>query len=105
MLAFAMPAVFTRAEVEAIAALAHLELDRAEIDLFARQLGDILELRQPGAAIDTTGVPPTASVRHAPRGRARRRGARRRSIATRRWPTRPTPALDAGLFKVPRVIG
>jgi Asp-tRNA(Asn)/Glu-tRNA(Gln) amidotransferase C subunit len=34
--------MFSRAEVEAIAALANLELDENEIELFARQLGDIL---------------------------------------------------------------
>ena len=105
MLAFAMPAAFTRDEVAAIAALAHLELDAAEIDLFARQLGDILAYADQVQQIDTTGVPPTASVvtRHAPdraddvaavarsRRRARQRAGCRRS----------TP----GFFKVPRVIG
>ena len=42
MLASGMPAEFTRDQVAAIAALAHLELDASELDLFARQLGDIL---------------------------------------------------------------
>ena len=38
-----MPVAFSRSQIEAIAALAHLRLDEAEIELYARQLGDILE--------------------------------------------------------------
>jgi aspartyl-tRNA(Asn)/glutamyl-tRNA(Gln) amidotransferase subunit C len=60
MLAFAMPVPLTRAQVEAVAALAHLELDAAEIDLFARQLGDILAYASELQQLDTSGVPPTA---------------------------------------------
>src|SRR3979490_121331 len=41
MLAFAMAGGFTRTDVAAIAALANLELDAFELELFARQLGDI----------------------------------------------------------------
>ena len=92
MLAFGMPAAFTRDQIAAIAALAQLELDAAEIDLFARQLGDILAYAEQVQQIDTTGVPPTAIA--CSRGAARRsarRGRDRRSIATRRWPARPTP--------------
>ena len=66
---------FTRDEVAAIAALANLELDDDELDLFARQLGDILAYADEVQQIDTTGVPPTASVRRAPRRRPRRRAA------------------------------
>ena len=46
----------------AIAALANLELDPSEIELFARQLGDILAYADEVQQIDTTGVPPTTSV-------------------------------------------
>jgi aspartyl-tRNA(Asn)/glutamyl-tRNA(Gln) amidotransferase subunit C len=60
MLAFAMPVPLTRAQVEAVAALAHLELDDAEIDLFARQLGDILAYADELQQLDTSGVAPTA---------------------------------------------
>ena len=42
MLASDMPALFTREDVAKIAALANLELDSAEMDLFARQLGEFL---------------------------------------------------------------
>ena len=57
MLAFAMP-VLTRAQVEAVAALAHLELEPGEVELFARQLGDILAHASELQQLDTTGVPP-----------------------------------------------
>jgi aspartyl-tRNA(Asn)/glutamyl-tRNA(Gln) amidotransferase subunit C len=92
----------TRADVEKIAALAQLELDDAEIELFARQLADILEYANQVQQIDTTGVEPTASVivRHAadpPTSSA----VLERSEAL----ASPDPAPDVGFFKVPRVIG
>jgi aspartyl-tRNA(Asn)/glutamyl-tRNA(Gln) amidotransferase subunit C len=59
MLAFAMPVPLTRAQVEAVAALAHLELDASEVELFARQLGDILAYASELQQLDTRGVPPT----------------------------------------------
>ena len=62
MLASAMPAGFTRSEVEAIAALANLELDVSEIEMFARQLGEILAYIDEVQQVDTSGVLPTASV-------------------------------------------
>jgi aspartyl-tRNA(Asn)/glutamyl-tRNA(Gln) amidotransferase subunit C len=104
MLAFAMPAGFTRSEVEAIAALARLELDNSELDLFARQLGDILEYANQVQRIDTTGVAPTASV-------AARHAADRPDVVTPSLEraaalvNAPDSAPGAGLFKVPRVIG
>jgi len=99
-----MPADFTRSQVAAIAALAQLDLDDAEIDLFAKQLGDILAYADEVQAVDTSGVPPTASV-------------------LTRFPTdrpdlvqpclsleealanAPDAEINAGLFRVPRVIG
>jgi aspartyl/glutamyl-tRNA(Asn/Gln) amidotransferase C subunit len=72
MLAFAMPGSLTRADVEKIAALANLELNAAELELFARQLADILEYANQLQRVDTTGVPPTASiVRRSPMRRTR----------------------------------
>ena len=104
MLASRVPSAFTREQVAAIAALAHLELDAAELDLFARQLGDILSAAEEVQRVDTTGVPPTASVvtRHA----SDRPDAVRPSLeADEALANAPDAALDAGLFKVPRVIG
>jgi aspartyl-tRNA(Asn)/glutamyl-tRNA(Gln) amidotransferase subunit C len=104
MLAFAMPVGFTRSQVEAIAALAHLELQEAEIDLFARQLGEILEYATQVQNIDTTGVPPTASVLDGEE--AERPDEVQPSLAIREaLSNAPDPALEAGAFKVPRVLG
>lgn len=103
MLAFGMPPALTREQVAKIAALANLELDAADIDLFARQLGDILAYADQVQQIDTSGVPPTASVvtRHA----ADRPDLTRPSLDREEaLAAAPDPALDAGLFKVPRVI-
>jgi len=99
-----MAAGFSRTEVQAIAALAHLELDETEIELFARQLGDILEYANQVQNIDTTGVPPTASVltRHATDRADEVRPSLDRADALA---NAPDANLDAGLFKVPRVIG
>jgi aspartyl-tRNA(Asn)/glutamyl-tRNA(Gln) amidotransferase subunit C len=103
MLASGMPAGFTRDEIAAIAALANLDLDAAELDLFARQLGDILAYAEVVQQIDTTGVPPTASVvsRHAAdRADEILPSLNRDEILA----AAPDAALDAGFFKVPRVI-
>src|SRR5437870_4659565 len=104
MLASAMARGFTRDEVGAIAALANLELDPSEIDLFARQLGDILAYADQVQQIDTTGVPPTASVV------ARLAGDRPDEVRPSldrddALANAPDAALEAGFFKVPRVIG
>jgi aspartyl-tRNA(Asn)/glutamyl-tRNA(Gln) amidotransferase subunit C len=99
-----MPGEFTRDQVAAIAALAHLELDAAELDLFARQLGDILAYADEVKQIDTTGVPPTASVvtRHISDRDDEIRGSLDRDEVLA---SAPDAATGAGLFKVPRVIG
>lgn len=99
-----MPSGFTREQVAAVAALANLELDPAEVDLFARQLGDILAYADEVQEVDTTGVPPTASIatRH-PSDRpddVRAMLDRDEALANA-----PDPAHGAGFFKVPRVLG
>jgi aspartyl-tRNA(Asn)/glutamyl-tRNA(Gln) amidotransferase subunit C len=97
-----MPGGFTRDEVAAIAALANLELDASEIELFARQLGDILAYADQVQQIDTTGVPPTASV-------VARLAADRpdevRPCLDRADALANAPDAAAGFFRVPRVIG
>jgi aspartyl-tRNA(Asn)/glutamyl-tRNA(Gln) amidotransferase subunit C len=104
MLAFAMLGGFTRSEVEAIAALARLELDQHEIELFGRQLGDILAYAKQVQQIDTSGVPPTASVATQPA--ADRPDEVRLSLERgEALANAPDPAAAAGLFRVPRVIG
>jgi aspartyl-tRNA(Asn)/glutamyl-tRNA(Gln) amidotransferase subunit C len=96
--------MFTREQVQAVASLAHLELDAIEIETFARQLGEILAYADEVQQVDTRSVPPTASVlaRHP----ADRPDEVRPSLAPdRALANAPDPAAGAGLFKVPRVIG
>ena len=91
-------------EVERIAALAHLGLTVAEKELFARQLADILDYARQVQELDTSGVPATAHVH--PDLQAEREDAARPSLSvTDALANAPDAALDAGLFKVPRVIG
>jgi aspartyl-tRNA(Asn)/glutamyl-tRNA(Gln) amidotransferase subunit C len=99
-----MPAEFTRADVQAIAALANLELDDQELDLFTRQLGDILAYAHQVQQIDTAGVPPTASV--VTRHLAERPDEPRPSLdRTDALSNAPDTDPDRRLFRVPRVIG
>jgi aspartyl-tRNA(Asn)/glutamyl-tRNA(Gln) amidotransferase subunit C len=99
-----MPGGVTREEVEAIAALANLELEPSEIDLFARQLSEILAYADEVRQVDTAGVPPTASVltrRTVDRADEVRSSLDLESVLA----NAPDPAPAVGLFKVPRVIG
>jgi aspartyl-tRNA(Asn)/glutamyl-tRNA(Gln) amidotransferase subunit C len=50
----------SREEVAHVAALAHLTIDEAEVDGFARNLGDVLAYAKSVSRVDTTGVSPTA---------------------------------------------
>ena len=99
-----MASGFSRAQVEAVAALANLELSDSEIELFSKQLGDILEYATQVQNIDTTNVPPTASV-------VTRHSADRADVIVASLDREdalanaPDASLQAGLFKVPRVIG
>src|SRR5438105_2604637 len=99
-----MPLAFTRDDVAAIARLAHLELEPSELDLYARQLGDILAAAEELLRVDTAGIPPTASVvtRHAADRADEIQPSLDRDAALA---NAPDPALDAGFFTVPRVIG
>lgn len=99
-----MSAGFTRQQIEAIAALAQLELDPSEIDLFARQLGDILAYAATVQQVDTTGIPPTSHVvtRHAADRADQVQPSMDRSDALSNAPD-GSPGGD--LFRVPLVIG
>ncbi|HEX9637149.1 MAG TPA: Asp-tRNA(Asn)/Glu-tRNA(Gln) amidotransferase subunit GatC [Acidobacteriota bacterium] len=52
----------TREQVEHIARLARLELEPAELDRAARELGSILEYIEQLQALDTRDIEPTAHV-------------------------------------------
>jgi aspartyl-tRNA(Asn)/glutamyl-tRNA(Gln) amidotransferase subunit C len=105
----------TVTDVERIAALAHLELTDDEKQLFTRQLADILHYAEQLQTIDTTGVPATAHVTVTSTSTALGAG----TAAGVERPDEPRPSLstadalanapdaapNAGLFRVPRVIG
>lgn len=99
-----MSTTLTLADVERIAALAHLELTPVEAELFTRQLADILSYAEQLQAIDTDGIAATAYVGTSPR--AERADEPRPSLSTAdALANAPDASPDAGLFRVPRVIG
>jgi aspartyl-tRNA(Asn)/glutamyl-tRNA(Gln) amidotransferase subunit C len=93
----------TRQDVQRIADLARLELTAEELELFTRQLGDILTYVEQIRALDTTGVAPTSQVLNRPvdRDDVPADTLSREDLLG----NAPDAALEAGLFKVPRVIG
>lgn len=94
---------FTRADVERIAHLARLELTADEKDLFARQLAGILAYAEQIQGVPTDGVPPTSHAGDAAMMRddeVRPSLPREASLASA-----PDADAEAGLFKVPRVLG
>jgi aspartyl-tRNA(Asn)/glutamyl-tRNA(Gln) amidotransferase subunit C len=98
-----MSASLSREDVLRIAELARLELTPGEVELFTRQLADILDYVQQIQGLDTTGVLPTAQVLNRPVDRADEPAAtlsRGEALANA-----PEAANEAGLFKVPRVMG
>src|SRR6185503_6038510 len=93
----------TIADVERIAVLAHLELTDEEKQVFTKQLADILSYAEQLQAIDTTGVAATAHVNaHEAERDDQLRPCLPVADALR---NAPDGAPDAGLFRVPRVIG
>ncbi len=90
--------------MERIAALAHLDVSDAEKALFGQQLADILAYAEQLLEIDTTGVPATAQVSGT--DGHERSDEPVASLATADIiASAPDAAPDAGLFRVPRVIG
>ena len=104
MVASSVPAKLTTADVDRIAALAHLELTDEERERFTPQLDEILAYAEQLREIDTTGVAATAHVLD--RVRALRDDVVGPSLPrTEVLDQAPTAARAAGLFKVPRVLG
>jgi aspartyl-tRNA(Asn)/glutamyl-tRNA(Gln) amidotransferase subunit C len=102
MLASDVPSALTRERVAAIAALANLELDESELDLFARQLADILTYAEEIQTADTTGVVPTAAV-------VKQHTVDRTDLVVSSLDPGDAfanaPDASAPFFRVPRVIG
>ncbi|MCA1583377.1 MAG: Asp-tRNA(Asn)/Glu-tRNA(Gln) amidotransferase subunit GatC [Acidobacteria bacterium] len=98
-----MSSPLSRDDVERIANLARLELTAEEIELFARQLGDMLGYVEQIQRLDTTAVAPTSHVLVRPVDREDTVSptlSREAALANA-----PDAAHEAGLFKVPRVLG
>jgi aspartyl-tRNA(Asn)/glutamyl-tRNA(Gln) amidotransferase subunit C len=95
--------ILTKHDVQRIAELARLALTDDEVDLFTRQLGDILAYVEQIRTLDTTGVAPTSQVLNRPveRDDAAQPSLSRQDLLR----NAPDAAPEAGLFKVPRVIG
>jgi aspartyl-tRNA(Asn)/glutamyl-tRNA(Gln) amidotransferase subunit C len=94
----------TIADVERIAALAHLELTAEEKETFTRQLADILAYAEQVQQVDTSGVPATAHVLRT--DDIERDDEPQPSLAVDDvMSNAPDGAREAGLFRVPRVIG
>ena len=93
----------SREDVQRVAELARLELSEGELDLFTRQLGDILTYVEQIRALDTTGVAPTSQVMNRPVDREDVPAAT--LTRSQLLENAPDAAVEAGLFKVPRVIG
>lgn len=93
----------SKQDVQRIAELARLELTGDELELFTKQLGDILTYVEQIRVLDTTGVAPTSQVLNRPVDREDRAAATlsRSDLLG----NAPDAATEAGLFKVPRVIG
>ena len=91
-------------DVERIAALAQLELTDEEKQLFTKQLADILAYAEQVQAIDTSGVPATAHV-HAAQRREREDVPQLSLPVEDALANAPDADREAGLFRVPRVIG
>jgi aspartyl-tRNA(Asn)/glutamyl-tRNA(Gln) amidotransferase subunit C len=90
-------------DVERIARLANLELTRDEKTLFTKQLADILAYAEQVQAVDTTGVEATAHVNA--HGVERADQPRPSLDVSDAVANAPDAAPEAGLFRVPRVIG
>jgi aspartyl-tRNA(Asn)/glutamyl-tRNA(Gln) amidotransferase subunit C len=91
----------TRDEVLHVANLARLSLEPAEIELFTRQLNDILAYVEKLQELDTEGVPPLAHV--IPVFNVFREDMVQEGL-DRDAALSNAPAQEEGAFLVPRVI-
>ena len=98
-----MSSLLTRADVARIATLARLELSEAELDVYQRQLGDILEYARRIQDVPTDGIPPYASTLS---GDALRADVPTPSLSNAdALKNAPNGDRSSGTFVVPKVIG
>ncbi|MDQ3170049.1 MAG: Asp-tRNA(Asn)/Glu-tRNA(Gln) amidotransferase subunit GatC [Acidobacteriota bacterium] len=92
----------TREDAARVAALARLAMTDAELDRAAVELGAILGHFEQIAAVDTSDVDPAPAAA----ARALRGDDPRPSLAPgQTFANAPDADRDAGLFRVPRVLG
>jgi aspartyl-tRNA(Asn)/glutamyl-tRNA(Gln) amidotransferase subunit C len=97
-----MPPRITREDAARIAALAKIEMTDAELDRAATELDAILGYFDVIARIDTTGVEPMGVLTAPPL----RPDAPLPSLSpAETFANAPDADTDAGLFRVPRVLG
>jgi aspartyl-tRNA(Asn)/glutamyl-tRNA(Gln) amidotransferase subunit C len=99
-----MAGEFTRDDVERLARLARLELTEHEKQLLTPQLSSFLAYANQVQQVATTGVPPTSHPL-APSGSFREDALQPSLPRGEALSQGPEADLDAGLFKVPRVLG
>lgn len=91
-------------DVDRVATLARLALTPAEREQFARQLTDVLGYVEQVQQVDTTGIPATSHPLWA--DSAWRDDVPKASLRTSEaLANAPDASKEAGLFRVPKVIG
>ena len=98
-----MSSSLTKADVQRIAQLAHLELTESEQELFLQQLSQILDYAERLQDVETTDVPPTW---HPESGlRPLRQDIPKPSLSTEDALSNAPAPGPRNLFRVPKVIG
>ncbi|MGA2521770.1 MAG: Asp-tRNA(Asn)/Glu-tRNA(Gln) amidotransferase subunit GatC [Acidimicrobiales bacterium] len=92
----------TREDAAYVARLARIELSEEELDRYAAQLATVLSHAAEIAALDTTGVEPTA---HPLPLRNVTRADEPRPCLDRDEVLAQAPAVEDRRFKVPRILG
>lgn len=92
----------TREQIVHVAKLARLHLDDAAVELYTKQLGDILTYMDTLNRLDTKGVPPTSHAIFI--NNAFRDDEVKPSIPVERALTN-APRSEGGSFVVPKVVG
>ena len=87
--------------VQHVARLARLSIHDGERETFARQLSGILAYAESIQALDTSGAPP---MEHAGASAPLREDAPQESLP-RPGVLEAAPDAEAGLFRVPRILG
>ena len=98
-----MSSSLTKADVQRIAELAHLELTESEQELFLQQLGQILDYAERLQDIETSDVPP--SWHPESDLRPLRQDVPKPSLSTEDALSNAPAPGPRNLFRVPKVIG